>query len=128
MTDQPSGAVLLVDDEATIRDTAARVLRRAGFQVFVAADAAHGGTVWAREKASIAVLVTDLELGEIDGVALALKCREDRADLPVVLTSGYSVDEIRAARSVPEDCRFLPKPFTAAELLELVRSICGGVA
>jgi two-component system cell cycle sensor histidine kinase/response regulator CckA len=115
-----AGAVLFVDDEDTIRSTATRVLQRAGHRVLVAADAAEAQEIWDRESAGVAVLVTDLELGGIDGATLAGRCRETRPDLHVILTSGYSVEEVRARRVLPGDFRFLPKPFTAAELLGMV--------
>jgi DNA-binding NtrC family response regulator len=116
-------AVLLVDDEETIRSTAARVLKRGGIAVFTAATAEEAGEIWARESGAIGALVTDVELGGVDGVTLAARCLEDRPGLPVVLTSGYAADELRARRPVPEGCRFLAKPFTALELLEVVRPL-----
>lgn len=119
----PARTVLLVDDEETIRNTACRVLARAGHRVLTATGATEAEAVWAREGGSIAVLVTDVELGGTDGATLAARCRRDRPDLPVILTSGYSADELRAAGSLPDDCRFLPKPFTAPELLALVRRL-----
>lgn len=116
-------AILLVDDEETIRSTAGRVLKRGGLAVFTAASAEEAGEIWARESGAIGVLVTDVELGGVDGVTLAARCLEDRPGLPVVLTSGYAPDELRARRSVPDGCRFLAKPFTALELLEVVRPL-----
>ena len=114
-------AVLLVDDEETIRSTAGRVLKRAGHRVHLAAGAAEAQEIWDREWAGVVVLVTDLELGGVDGATLATQCRQVRPDLHVILMSGYSVEEIRARHALPEDFRFLPKPFTAAELLEMLR-------
>jgi DNA-binding NtrC family response regulator len=116
-------AILLVDDEDTIRSTSARVLKRDGFTVFTAASAEEAGEIWGRESGSIGVLVTDVELGGMDGVTLAARCLEERPGLPVVLTSGYAADELRARRPVPDGCRFLAKPFTAIELLDLVRPL-----
>jgi DNA-binding NtrC family response regulator len=116
-------AILLVDDEESIRSTAARVLRRGGFAVITAASAEEAGEIWGRESGSIGVLVTDVELGGIDGVTLAARCLEDRPGLPVVLTSGYAAGELRARRPIPEGCRFLAKPFTAVELMEEVRPL-----
>lgn len=116
-------AILLVDDEESVRSTAARVLRRGGFAVFTAASAEEAAGIWARESGAIGVLVTDVELGGVDGVTLAARCLEDRPRLPVVLTSGYAADELRARRPVPDGCRFLAKPFTALELVEVVRPL-----
>lgn len=123
MTGGDARAILLVDDEETIRGTAGRVLKRGGFAVFTAASAEEAGEIWARESASIGLLVTDVELGGMDGVTLATRCLSERPGLAVVLTSGYAVDELRARRPVPEGCRFLAKPFTAPELLETARGL-----
>jgi DNA-binding NtrC family response regulator len=123
MSSAGARAILLVDDEETIRSTAGRVLKRGGFAVFTAASAEEAREIWTRESRAIGVLVTDVELGGIDGVTLATRCLEERPGLPVILTSGYAADELRARRPVPDGCRFLAKPFTAVELLDLVRPL-----
>ena len=123
MTEAPGGTVLLVDDEETIRSTAGRLLRRAGYRVLTATSAEEAEAVWAGEAGSIGILISDVELGGIDGATLAARFRQDRPGLPVVLTSGYSTEELRTAHPAPDGCRFLPKPFTAAELLDLVRAL-----
>ena len=123
MSGSGARAILLVDDEETIRGTAGRVLRRAGYIVFTAASAEEAGEIWIRESGSIGLLVTDVELGGVDGVTFASRCLEDCPGLPVVLTSGYAAAELRATRPVPEACQFLAKPFTAIELMEAVRPL-----
>jgi two-component system cell cycle sensor histidine kinase/response regulator CckA len=119
-------AVLLVDDEESIRSTVRRVLSRAGYRVIVAADAGAAEAIWEAEAASIAVLLTDLELGGVDGAALAARFRAARPDLAVIVTSGYGADQVRAAHDLPPEARFLPKPFTTAELLEALRPLLPG--
>ncbi len=114
--------MLLVDDEETIRSTAGRLLKRAGYRVLTATSAEEAEAVWAGEAGSIGLLISDVELGGTDGATLAARFRQDRPGLPVVLTSGYNAEELRTTRPAADGCHFLPKPFTAAELLDLVRA------
>jgi two-component system cell cycle sensor histidine kinase/response regulator CckA len=117
-------AVLLVEDEAPVRALLARVLRRRGYRV---AEASNGADALERIRAGaypdLAVLITDLVMPRLGGVALARSVRADHPHLPILLMSGYSRD------GVPEDLladpaiRFLEKPLQADALLHAVRSL-----
>ena len=102
-------SVLLVEDEAEICDIAAEALEEQGFEVQAVATAGDALRCLITGSA-VDVLLTDVNLpGGMDGVALALRARELRPDLPIVYTSGRRAT-IENMEPV-EGSMFLPKPY-----------------
>ena len=115
--------VLLVEDEDSLRRLVQLVLQQQGFEVLAAADGLEGLALGLAYAATIELLVTDLDLPELDGRALALKLRETRSDLKILMISGNASPELKAALGEPS--AFLAKPFTPAGLLEKIRALLG---
>ena len=82
------GTVLLVDDDAAVRQVAAVILGELGFEVIEAADAEAAMAV-IRGPAPIALLMTDLAMPGIGGVELAHLAKRARPNLKVLYTSAY---------------------------------------
>lgn len=117
-----SETILLVEDDGAVRKVAARVLERAGYRVLVAGDGADALVLWHLQGAAVAAVVTDLVMpGALSGFDLAARLREERPNLPIILTSGY-LPEVAGTRSLFETEVFLPKPYSPAKLLEAVSS------
>jgi PAS domain S-box-containing protein len=119
--------VLLVDDEAPVREVLAMQLEDAGFTVLTAA----GGRQALERLASmdrVDVLVTDLSMPGMDGLAVIHAVHERLPGLPAVLLTGYAGDSGVLARRVAADGTFilLRKPITAADLIEHLRSLLAG--
>jgi two-component system, cell cycle sensor histidine kinase and response regulator CckA len=111
--------VLLVEDQEPVRHTVARMLERGGHEVWVAGSADEALTVWAAHGARISLLLTDVALGAgANGPALAAQLRAQRADLPVVYTSGLNT--VLGDLQLEEGHDFLQKPFEAAVLHALL--------
>jgi two-component system, cell cycle sensor histidine kinase and response regulator CckA len=107
--------VLLVEDQEAVRHTVARMLERSGHEVWVAGSADEALTVWAAHGARISLLLTDVALGAgANGPALAAQLRAQRADLPVVYTSGLNT--VLGDLQLEEGHDFLQKPFESAVL------------
>ena len=113
--------VLLVDDEANIRDSTRHLLESMGCQVDLACDGAE-----ALEKLdsgeAFSIMVLDLMMPRMDGRQTLAALKQDHPDLPVVLCSGYSEQEI------PGDWTgvFLAKPYTREQLKDaLLRALAG---
>ncbi len=106
------GSILLVEDEALVREGLARLLKRLGHEVEVADDGASAlpniGV-----SANLSLLVTDVVLpGDLNGYDLAQRARETDPHLPVLFMSGYARDRVKAVSSALDDrTRFLGKPF-----------------
>ncbi len=114
------GRVLFVDDEESVRTLGARMLERMGFEVTVAADGREALDVFARRPEEWSLVVLDLTMPRMDGEEAYRRLRELRADVPVVLASGYTADELGARFASKGFAGFLQKPFTMVELQRAV--------
>ncbi len=113
--------VLLVEDEALVRDMVRTFLERAGYAVVAlstAEEAIDGAHVDDTD-----LLLTDVMLRGKTGVDLAKALRVRRPGLKVVYMSGNVADDTARESVVSPDARFLAKPFTRTMLLEAVRSL-----
>jgi CheY-like chemotaxis protein len=107
--------VLLVDDEPMLRMLAREGLEDAGFEV-VEADDAEAALEILGARADVTVLFTDVNMpGPLDGLALARRVHEQWPAIQLVLTSGRGL-----AAPLPDDGRFMPKPYSIVELISAV--------
>lgn len=117
--------VLLVEDELLMRMTAADELEEAGFQVLEAASADVALKVLEAGSDEVQVLFTDLNMpGSMDGLALAEQVHSCWPHVLLLISSGYArpgPDEI------PDDGRFVPKPYCAATLVKHVHELVDAV-
>jgi two-component system, cell cycle sensor histidine kinase and response regulator CckA len=110
--------VLVVDDEAAVRELVCDVLKRYEYQVLSAESGVAALKAWREQSERIDLLLTDIMMpGGIDGWELADRLRADKPDLRVICLSGYNPDILRA------DCAdaFVTKPFQAQHLIDAVR-------
>jgi CheY-like chemotaxis protein len=116
-------SILLVEDEESVRRLGQRVLERAGYRVHVAANGAEALEIVATTRSVIALVITDLIMPVMGGVALARILAEKRPGLPVVFTSGYEGEPIVGAMLELPGHYFIAKPYSAAQLTSLVRNV-----
>jgi DNA-binding NtrC family response regulator len=110
------GRVLVVDDESSARSGLEKLLRQEGFAVSTARDGLE-----ALDVASLSppdVVVTDLKMPNMDGVALLVKLREQYPDLPVVVVTAFGdvASAVGAMRAGAEDYLTKPVDFDALTL------------
>lgn len=115
--------VLVVDDNEALRGIVRDVLESAGYEVLEAVDGAAALERAAGHRGAVHLLLTDLVLPGMDGVALAQRLRVARPGLRVLYMSGQLGDSLTGAAS---PAGFLAKPFTAAALEETVRAALAG--
>ncbi len=123
-TGRPSRArVLVVDDEAAIRDMLEKALSLAEYDVETAPD---GRTAIDRLRAArYDLLVTDLRMPGIDGLAVIREARRLRPDLPVVIITGYS-SEASAIEAIDLGVSgYLTKPFRVPKVLATAAKALG---
>lgn len=106
--------VLLVDDDAMVRRAVARMVQHAGYDVTSVASAAEALDATARE--SFAVILSDVQMPGMDGMALAQALYDRDRHIPVVLMSGYANLDDAQLREIPTVVGFLAKPFSADEI------------
>ena len=118
--------VLVVDDEATIRRFAARVLAEHGFEVHQATDGAEALDLVQGADNRIDVVVSDIVMPRLNGVELMRQLAMVRPQLPVILMSGYAGPQL-AERGIEAPCSILAKPFSAETLVAEVRRCIGSL-
>ncbi|WP_028302392.1 sigma-54-dependent transcriptional regulator [Oceanospirillum beijerinckii] len=116
------GTVLLVDDEAMIRQSTEQWLKMAQFEVISRDSAEQAMTVLNEDFPGI--LVTDVKMPGMDGLQLMTQARTMIPELPVILVTGHGdVDmAIHAMRSGAYD--FIEKPFVPERLVETIDRAC----
>jgi two-component system, cell cycle sensor histidine kinase and response regulator CckA len=115
--------VLLVEDEPHMREIAARALQAEGYRVYQASNGKEALAVLADHDGVIQLVVSDIAMPVVNGRTLRTQISDQRGDLPVLLISGYSRDDLRRRGLVDDDDQFLQKPFAPADLARKVREV-----
>jgi PAS domain S-box-containing protein len=113
-------AILLVEDEASLRVMASRILTRNGYQVHAAEDGAAAVRLAADPAERVDLLVTDMVMPGMLGIEVAARVHVARPHLPALFISGYA-QQVLDFHGIPAmDHDILQKPFTEAALLSRV--------
>ena len=119
---ESAATVLVVDDEPVVRRLAQRVLERAGYRVLVAENGREALRVVEEQQGAVNVVLLDLTMPELSGEETFEALAVSTPRLPVVMTSGYS-EETSTHLTERGLAGFLEKPYTAEELLEVIRRV-----
>lgn len=112
--------ILVVEDDPAVQRVFERVLSRAGFRVLSAGDAEAALDLVNSTATQIHLVITDLMLPGMDGVALGAEFRRHHPSVPILYSSGYSEEEIIRRLQASPALRFIEKPFQVAQLMETV--------
>jgi signal transduction histidine kinase/ActR/RegA family two-component response regulator len=113
--------ILLVEDEAGLKDLASRLLTKNGYHVRAASAAAEAPGIAGDTGQPIDLLLTDVVMPELLGNEVARLVRAIRPALPVLYMSGYSQPVLDTHGAFANQIDLLEKPFTEATLLTRVR-------
>lgn len=122
MPSSPARRILVVEDDADLRQVYVKMLGRSGYQVDTAEDGEAGWKALHTESAlagGYALLITDNKMPRLSGVDLIRKMQATNMQLPVILASGAmpeNPDRLHVAS-------VLPKPFTPDQLIQTVRNV-----
>jgi len=117
---QQSGIILLIEDEPQVQAVTTRILRAFGYSVITAHNERSALAQAEIYGASIGLVVSDLVLPGVSGKDLVRRLRSPCEHAQVLYISGYSPEDVG---TLSDGARFLRKPFTAQELLGLVREL-----
>jgi CheY-like chemotaxis protein len=122
----PSGnreMLLLIEDEPAVAEMAAEMLAEEGYKIIIAHDGFEALKIYRSAVKEIGLVLLDFFLPVIDGDAVFDELRAINPGVNVVLTSGFA-EQSKIASMLARGLRgFIPKPYTAAKLLEQVRSV-----
>ena len=120
LTEQKRPVVLIVEDDFLLRMDAADMIKAAGFEVIEAGNADQAIEVL-EARPDITVVFTDIQMpGSMDGLKLARAVRGRWPPIKIIATSGrLHVDEL----DLPEGGRFLPKPYSHAQVTRVLREL-----
>ncbi|WP_267382457.1 MULTISPECIES: response regulator [unclassified Sphingomonas] len=117
MPDRTNTVVLVVEDEPLILMNAMQTFEDAGFEVVDAYDAEHA-LIRLTERPDINAMFTDVNMpGRFDGVELARMVHEHRPDVVIIVTSGAVAVQ---RDDLPERGEFIPKPYRAERVVDLI--------
>jgi DNA-binding response OmpR family regulator len=112
--------ILVVEDEIVVAMSMEIVLEGEGFAVLLATDGREG--LVQVEKETPDLIITDLMMPRMDGVTMIAQLRERGVTSPIVLTTWVPEEKVTSNRHQAYDV-FLPKPFSDADLLTVVRRL-----
>ena len=118
--------ILLVEDEAIIRELTVQILEADGYQVLEAMDGTEALGIAGEHTTPIHLLLTDVLMPGMNGRELADKLRLHHPDMRVLFMSGYDERQIDREEAEGGDTGFLPKPFSTEILRRKVRDVLDG--
>jgi CheY-like chemotaxis protein len=115
--------VLIVEDEPELREMAVMILESFGYHHLLAGSGPEALTVWNAHSGSIDLVLTDMVMpGGMTGRDLAKQLISERPGLPVVIASGYSIDDISNELSGNMNISFVQKPYNLDALARAIRN------
>ena len=108
--------VLIADDEDSMRTLVARAIAMDGHEILTAADGAEALDILSGPNGSFDLLLTDIQMPIMDGIALALAAARDFPDLTILLMTGYAEQRERASGLSAIAHDVISKPFSVADI------------
>jgi CheY-like chemotaxis protein len=108
--------ILIADDEEAVRGLVARALHMDGHHTVTAQDGAEALEILTREDGAFDLLLTDIQMPVMDGIALALSAARDFPHLTILLMTGFADQRERASnlKAIAHDV--ITKPFSVADI------------
>jgi CheY-like chemotaxis protein len=118
--------ILVVDDEEPLRVLVARGLSLDGHSCLMASDGAEALDILEAEQGRFDLLLTDIRMPLMDGIALSHAAKQQFPDLTIMLMTGYAEQRERAKSLESIVAEVMAKPFTIAELRATVMRVIEG--
>jgi CheY-like chemotaxis protein len=108
--------ILIADDEDSMRQLVARAIAMDGHETITAQDGAEALEILTREDGAFDLLLTDIQMPVMDGIALALSAARDFPDLTILLMTGFADQRERASNLNALVHDVVTKPFSVADI------------
>jgi excisionase family DNA binding protein len=120
--------VLVVDDEASIRDLLSKTLALADYDVETAPDGDAALHVLKEKSTGVDLLIADLKMPGMDGLTLIKQAKRLRADLPIIIITGFSSESSAIEAVNLGVAGYLTKPFRVPQVLAAAAKALGATA
>ncbi|MDX8377191.1 MAG: response regulator [Mariprofundales bacterium] len=116
-------SLLLVDDDDMIRNMAACILEKKGFNVIVAKDGQEAVEIFVQHQENIKIVISDIVMPHLDGPSSVAKMREYKPQLPVIFITGYDKGSVNINEQEKAITMVSTKPFKIAELNQSIKTL-----
>jgi len=128
ITSPPSTAggsekILLIEDDKIVRELSTRILEGKGYHVTTRENGATGLTYFTEFADQIDIVLTDIIMPQMSGLAFARAARRIKPDLRILFISGYAEDHQPESHETSNGRNYIQKPFTVSTLCGKVREI-----
>jgi CheY-like chemotaxis protein len=117
-----SGTVLVVDDQPELRRLAKQILERFGYTVLLAGDGQEAVDLFRQHSDVVTAILLDMTMPVMSGAEAFGLLRAIRADVPIVVSTGFGEESTRELLGANTVVGFVQKPYTAARLCERIRT------
>ncbi|MEA3225823.1 MAG: response regulator, partial [Planctomycetota bacterium] len=121
----PTGSetILFVDDEASVMKLGQRMMERLGYKIDATMSPTDALERFRSTPDKYDLVITDMSMPEMTGVALAEELMSIRADIPVIICTGHSalIDEEKA--KILDIAAFVMKPFSRQKIAKIIRQV-----
>lgn len=121
-----SGTILVVDDEPPVLTVARMILERAGFTVIAAEDGRRAVEVFREHADRIVAVLLDVTMPEASGEEAFWAMRRIQSDVPILLASGYTEEDVSGRLAVDGAAAFIHKPYHPSWLIGKLREMIEG--
>jgi CheY-like chemotaxis protein len=121
---QVAKPILLVEDEQDVRSLLQVMLAESGFEVIATKDGLGAFHELRKHNGQFALLLTDVDMGRMNGIELAASVRTHYPTMPILFVSGLPIPPAELEAVAP-GTQLITKPFGAATLVEAVRKLIG---
>ena len=121
------GTILVVEDEATLRNLCSRMLRRLGYDPVVAGDGPQGIELFTQKHEEITCVILDLVMPGMNGLEVLDRIQNLKPGTRVIMTSGYHEQEIARRFADRGVAGFIQKPYVMADLARVLSEVVGEI-
>lgn len=117
-----AGVVLVIDDEKAVREAVVDILAFEGLEAITAVNGETGIALYREREAEVLLVLLDLSMPGLNGIETLKQLKQINPQVKVLLSSGYSREELNQQINTTDIAGFLQKPYSTHHLTRIIRS------